>query len=117
MIEIGGIEYYIDLDNLDKVITSKTNKGKTVIDVETRTIVDSEGKIISTEIIKKEYERPREINMAKYETVRSLIDIILSTLDEIDDELGIDRALGDLPLPFKLSFNTLIGHGIINERK
>ena len=55
--------------------------------------------------------------MAKYETVRTLIEIILTTLDEIDDDLGIDRALGDLSLPFKLSFNTLIGHGIISERK
>lgn len=117
MIEIGGVEYYIDLDNLDKVIISKTNKGKTIIETETKTVVDSDGEIISTEIIKRETERPREINMAKYETVRTLIEIILTTLDEIDDELGIDRALGDLPLPFKLSFNTLIGHGIINERK
>ena len=117
MIEIGGIEYYIDFDNLDKVITSKTNKEKTIKETETKTIVDSDGNTISTEIIEKEYDRPREINMAKYETVRGLIEIILTTMDEIDDELGIDRALGDLPLPFKLSFNTLIGHGIINERK
>ena len=117
MIEIGGVEYYINLDNLDKVIISKTNKGKTIIETETKTIVDSDGKIVSTEIIERATERPREINMAKYETVRTLIEIILTTLDEIDDELGIDRALGDLPLPFKLSFNTLVGHGIINEKK
>ena len=108
MIEIGGVEYYINLDNLDKVIISKTNKGKTIIETETKTIVET---------IERATERPKEINMAKYETVRTLIEIILTTLDEIDDELGIDRALGDLPLPFKLSFNTLIGHGIISERK
>ena len=55
--------------------------------------------------------------MARYETVRQLIDVILTTLEEIDDELGIDRALDDLSLPFKLSFNTLIANGIINEIK
>ena len=117
MIEIGGIEYYIDLNSLDKIITSKNSRGNTVTETERKSILDENGKVISTEVTEKSYERPREINMARYETVRQLIDVILTTLEEIDDELGIDRALDDLSLPFKLSFNTLIANGIINEIK
>lgn len=117
MIEIGGIEYYIDLNNLDKVITSKISRGDTITETEKKSILDDNGKMLNVEVVEKTYERPREINMARYETVRQLIEVILTTLEEIDDELGIERALSDLSLPFKLSFNTLIANGIIKERK
>ena len=53
--------------------------------------------------------------MTKYETIRTLFEVILTTQDEVDGDLGVERALGKLPLPFKLSFNTLIEYGIIKE--
>ena len=115
MLEIGGVEYIIDLDMLEKVITSESNKKKTITEKETKKILDEKGELIGSEVYTKEYERVREIDMAKYETIRTLFEIILTTQEEVDDDLGVQRALDKLPLPFKLSFNTLIQYGIIKE--
>ena len=115
MLEIGGIEYTIDLDALDKIITSKPKNNKNVVEKEGKQIFDEKGELIGSEIYTKEYERVREIDMAKYETIRTLLEVILTTHEEVDDDLGVERGLSKLPLPFKLSFNTLIEHGIIKE--
>lgn len=115
MLEIGGIEYTIDLDMLGTVITTKASGEKTITEKETKKILDDKGELIGTEVYTKEFERVREIDMAKYETIRVLFEVILSSQEEVDDDLGIDRALNKLPLPFKLSFNTLLEYGIIKE--
>ena len=115
MLEIGGIEYTIDLDMLEKVITSKSNEKKTITEKEFKQILDEKGELIGSESYTKEYERVREIDMAKYETIRTLFEVILTTNEEVDDDLGLERGLAKLPLPFKLSFNTLIEYGIIKE--
>ena len=114
MLEIGGIEYVIDLDKLEKVITSSNSK-KTITETETKQILDEKGELIGSEVYTKEYERVREIDMAKYDTIRTLFEVILTTNEEVDDDLGLERGLAKLPLPFKLSFNTLIKYGIIKE--
>lgn len=115
MLEIGGVIYSVDLEALDKLITSKSKGGDKVIETETRENLDPTGKIESTKVITKEYDRVREIDMAKYETVRILFEIVLSMQEEIDDNLGVERALGETSLPFKLSFNTLLRYGVIKE--
>ena len=115
MLEIGGVEYTIDLDALDALITSKPHDNKMVVEKEFKQILDEKGELIGSEAYTKEYERLREIDMAKYETIRVLFEVILSTNEEVDDDLGVERGLGKLPLPFKLSFNTLINYGIIKE--
>lgn len=114
MLGIGGIEYTFDLDALDKLIIT-TFENQKIKETETKELIDDKGVVYSKEIITKEYDRVREIDMAKYETIRVLFEVVLSTQEEIDDELGIERALADLPLPFKLSFNTLLQYGIIKE--
>jgi hypothetical protein len=114
MLEIGGVDYVIDLKVLDKVISTEL-KSKNIVETETIKFLDSEGELVSTEIRTKEFERTREVDMAKYETIRTLLDVVFSTNEEVDDELGVERALNDLPLPFKLSFNTLLEYGIIKE--
>ena len=116
MLEIGGIEYSIDLVALDNLITNQESiKKKKITEVETKEILDEKGELIGSERFTKKYDSIREIDMAKYETIRVLLEVILSTQDEIDDELGVDRGLGKLSLPFKLSFNTLLEYGIIKE--
>lgn len=112
MLEIGGISYIIDIEVLDKVITSK-NKNKNIVESETIEHFDDNNNIISTEVRTKRFERVREIDMAKYETIRTLLEIVITTNEEVDDNLGIERGLNELPLPFKLSFNTLLEYGII----
>lgn len=115
MLEIGGVEYAIDLEALDAVITSKSHDTNKVTEKESKEILDEKGELIGSEVYTKEYERLREIDMAKYETIRVLFEVILSTQEEVDGDLGVERGLGKLPLPFKLSFNTLINYGIIKE--
>ena len=115
MLGIGGIDYAIDLEALDTLITTKTENGSKVRETEKKVILDEDGKVITTEKFTKVRDKVREIDMARYEIIRVLFEVILSTQDEIDDELGVDRALESLSLPFKLSFNTLLQYGIIKE--
>tara|TARA_R110000796_G_scaffold61077_2_gene141407 strand:- start:51264 stop:51614 length:351 start_codon:yes stop_codon:yes gene_type:complete len=115
MLGIGGVDYTIDLEALDVLITNKVVNGDKIKETEKKVILDKDGKVITTEEFTKEYDKVREIDMARYEVIRVLFEVILSTQDEIDDELGVDRALENLSLPFKLSFNTLLQYGIIKE--
>ena len=55
-----------------------------------------------------------QIDVAKYEMYRDLVGTLLSCVEVIDDKMGI-MALNSLPIPFKLSFNTLLMKGIIKE--
>lgn len=115
MLEIGGVIYSINLEALDELITSKTTGDGKVIETETKKITHKDPTKNSTTKITKEYDRVREIDMAKYETIRVLFEVVLSMQDEIDDGLGVERALDSTTLPFKLSFNTLLQYGIIKE--
>jgi len=118
MLEIGGIIYTVDLEALDALITSKTmNNDDKVVETKTVEYKNDTGGTDSTIITTKKCDRVREIDMAKYETIRVLFEVILSMQDEIDDGLGVERALSDTTLPFKLSFNTLLQYGIIKEEE
>ena len=55
-----------------------------------------------------------KIDVTKYEMYRDLIGALLSYNDIVDDKMGM-MALNQLPIPFKLSFNTLLMKGIIKE--
>jgi len=115
-LDFGGITYYIDLEAFDKLLSIDGNLSpKTVIDtVETETF-DAEGKLIGSEISKTTTSKNKEINIATYETLRMFLEMVLTYHDESDDTLGADRALLSTPLSFKISFNTLLKHGIIKE--
>lgn len=115
-LDFGGTTYYIDLDAFDKLLTIDGNiSPKTVIDtVETKTF-DAEGKLVSSEVSKTTTSKNKEINIATYETLRMFLEIVLTYNEESDDTLGVDRALLNTPLSFKISFNTLLKHGIIKE--
>tara|TARA_R100000544_G_scaffold37069_1_gene27010 strand:+ start:639 stop:989 length:351 start_codon:yes stop_codon:yes gene_type:complete len=115
MLGIGGIDYTIDLEALDMLITTKAENGSKTRETEKKVILDEDDKVITTEKFTKVYNKVREIDMARYEIIRVLFEVVLSTQDDIDDELGVDRALEGLSLPFKLSFNTLLQYGIIKE--
>lgn len=90
MLKIIGEHYYIDLDAIEKYV-----------DMTVQT-VDTTGKTETA------------INIIKYETVKLMLDVILSENDESDDKLGL-AASSDLSLPFKLAFNTLLNKKIINK--
>tara|TARA_B100000963_G_scaffold158208_2_gene137725 strand:+ start:1732 stop:2043 length:312 start_codon:yes stop_codon:yes gene_type:complete len=98
LLEIGGKEYYFDIDKLASEVQYENDKK----------IVDSESSEINDLATLK-------IDVTKYEMYRDLIGTILTPNDIIlDNKMGM-MALNELPIPFKLSFNTLLMKGIIKE--
>jgi hypothetical protein len=52
------------------------------------------------------------ISLVKFELVKTMIDVVMTESEDIDDNLGVKGTNG-LSLPFKLAFNTLLTHGIL----
>ena len=109
MIEFGGSIYYIDLDALEKTIlpvgVKPTDK---IIEREEKIHVDSDNNVVHTDITEVSKERGREIDGAKYEMVRLMLEILMDDMEEADDAtLGAERALEKTSLSYKIAFNTL----------
>jgi hypothetical protein len=115
-LDFGGVSYYIDFNALDDVLSiDKGNTPKKIIDtVETKSY-DGEGKLLNRDVTTTTTVKNKEINVATYETLRMFLEIVLTYSEESDDTLGLERALLSAPLSFKISFNTLLKHGIIKE--
>jgi hypothetical protein len=90
MLKIMGDHYFIDLDAIEKYVDMTVQN------------VDTTGKTETA------------INIIKYETVKLMLDVILTESDDADDKLGLASA-NNLSLPFKLAFNTLLNKKIINK--
>ena len=93
MFKILGEYYYIDLDAIDEFTRIY---GKPSTDGEE----DSD-------------ENQEKVHIVKYETLKFMLEIIMERPDDIDDKLGL--ASTELPLSFKLAFNTLLTKKIINK--
>ena len=97
-VEIMGSKMVIDLDEM---------MGFIKLDKDFYKVVEEEDK-------EPEFKPDFAINAAKYEMLRLLLDVLLSTNEEIDEKMGY-KNLDNLSFPFKLSFNTLIEYKIIKE--
>jgi len=89
-LEIMGIKMAIDTDELIKqvILDKKEIDGKLIDDF--------------------------AINAPKYEIFRLLLEVILTTQEEMDNKMGY-KSLDNSGFPFKLAFNTLIEHKILKE--
>ena len=117
MIEFGGIMYYIDIDALEKVISPALEPTK-LVETHTKTYLDEKGKIVSVEVNETSTERVREVNAAKYDLIRTMIEVVLDSVeDDIDDTMGAERGLEKVSLSFKIAFNTLYEYEIIKEKE
>jgi hypothetical protein len=85
MFKILGEHYYIDLDQIEKYISIESTSGDT----------------------------ENQIHLVKYESVKFMLEIVMEPTDGIDEKLGMNSS--ELPLPFKLAFNTLLIKKIINK--
>ena len=114
LIEFGkGTYFYLDSNKLEEIITSPTSD-QIVTDVEIKEIKNAEGTIISTETIRKSYNRGKELNLAQLSTLQLAIEIVLEDLEsDVDMTLGFERALEGMSLAYKLAFNTLLKEGIL----
>jgi hypothetical protein len=115
MIDIGGILYTLDLDAFNDVLTKINGKQEKSEDVETSTTYDSDGNVMGVMVVNKEFDKPIEIDGPKYDVLRMCLEILLTYNEEVDDSLGLERALKSTTIPFKIAFNTLLDYGILKE--
>ena len=95
MLEFLGENYYLDVDELEKQVSFE----KSVLPV----------------TVTGETEQPeQQISVTRYETFKSLIEVLLTEREEIDESLGLHGGK-DLTIPFKISFNTLLINKIIKK--
>lgn len=117
MIEFSDKYYYIDLNKIDKLITLNSfDEPGTYTETETTTESDEKGNLLRTIVVRKTTPRNKEIDSVKYDTIKTMLEILFDEQEESDETLGVDRVLSKMSLPFKLAFNTLIETGIIKEK-
>jgi hypothetical protein len=83
MFNVFGDNYYIDIDKIDKEVELKSISGET------------------------------QIHLVKYETIKLLIDVVVSEDGEVDENLGLKS--NEVSIPFKIAFNSLLMKKIINK--
>ena len=91
MLNFLGENYYIDVDELETQVS----------------LINSKLPLISGET-----ENEQQISVTRYETFKSLIEVVLTEREELDENLGIHSAK-NLTIPFKIAFNTLLINKII----
>jgi len=95
MLQFLGENYYLDINELEKQVSYE----KSVLPI----------------IISGETEVPeQQISVTRYETFKSLIEVLLTEREELDESLGLHGGK-DLTIPFKISFNTLLINKIIKK--
>ena len=55
-----------------------------------------------------------QISVTRYEIIKSLIEVLLTEREELDDNLGIHGSK-NLTIPFKIAFNTLLINNILKN--
>lgn len=116
MIEFGGVNYSFSLEAFSKAIKLGNSDPKELILFKTVETKTNENKISTTKVTETTSERGLEIDSAKYELIKTMIEIIMDDVDvEADDTLGVDRAFDKFNLSYKIAFNTLLSLGILVE--
>jgi hypothetical protein len=87
MIKVLGENYFIDIDKVQEIIS----------------IPD-----------KTSGETEQNVSLVKFELVKTMIDVLMTESEEIDENLGV-KGSTNLSIPFKLAFNTLLVHGILKN--
>jgi hypothetical protein len=83
MFNVFGDNYYIDIDKIDKEVELINSSGES------------------------------QIHLVKYETIKLLVDVVVSEDGEVDENLGLKS--NEVSIPFKLAFNSLLMKKIINK--
>ena len=94
-LSIAGAHFYVDFAELETIIGIK----------EKRKTKDKEGNSVEG----------YEINAPRYEILRMMLDTLLTSNEELDEDMG-SYSLKNLTIPFKLAFNTLSHYKIIKEK-
>lgn len=89
MLNILGENYYFDLDTISNYLNIDPPE-------------DSSG---NTE---------QHISIIRYEMVKMMVEVVLTENDDADELLG-SRATNNLTIPFKMAFNTMLKHKMIQS--
>lgn len=92
MLKFLGENYYLDINELERQVSYE----KSILPV-----------------LSGDTETPeQQISVTRFETFKSLIEVLLTEREELDEGLG-SHAGKDLTIPFKISFNTLLINNIL----
>lgn len=115
MLDFGGSVYYLDVNKFTELIRMDHPNGNEIVESVIKEMKDEKGKTITSEVVTTKRERDMYIQQTMYELLREMIDIVLNETDEMDEELGSERALDKMSISYKIAFNTLIHYGILVE--
>ncbi len=96
MIEVIGQRYYIDLNELESFVEL------------------TDPPVIKDEEEEKDEDVGQRFSIIKFEIVKTMIEVVLTEREELDENLGIHSAK-KTSIPFRLAFNTLLRHNIIKS--
>lgn len=108
---IAGNQYYFDLDELSNFI--KIEKDESVDDILGE---DKQNEGVETEGEPSEQVEGQIIDLTKWETIKVMIESVLSENGPVDEAMGRTKLGEQLSIPFRLSFNTLLNYKIIKEQ-
>lgn len=92
MFDIFGETYFVDIDAIERYI-----------DLDSKQKAEFSG------------ETPEQrINLVRYELVKTMLDVIMSEGEEIDEKMGMKASSG-LSIPFKIAVNSLLNKKLINH--
>ena len=89
MIQLMGENYYFDLDVINDYIN-----------IESKQVVTG--------------DTDQHISVVKYEMVKMIMEIVVTEQEETDEMLG-HKGSNNLTLPFKIAWNTLLKHKMIQS--
>lgn len=95
MLEFLGENYYLDVSELERQVSYENSVLPVTTTGETETI-------------------EQQISVTRYDTFKSLIEVVLTEREDIDEGLGLHGSK-NLTIPFKIAFNTLLINKIIKK--
>ena len=117
MLEYGDKIFYIDLDQLDKVLDLKSDSQDEAPETKTITTTTHPNGEKTHEVVQVFSEKRREMNITRFNIFNNLLDVLLNDFDEDNDVmLGADNELDKASFAVKLAFNTLKINKIIKEK-
>lgn len=116
LIKIGNSSLIIDFNAMSDLIIEQPDcdNGTLGEDTETTTFYEKDS-VTQTRVTTKKYDKGKEIDVSKYEILKTMIDIVLSYYDEVDDKLGVERIFKNMPIPVKIAFNTLLYYKVLRN--
>ena len=102
MLQFLDENYYVDFIALEKEVNIPKSEDGKVLPPKKETEEGTDDKF------------SQHISVVKFETIKMMLEVVLTEREEIDDNLGIRSGTSkSLSIPFKIAFNTLLRHGII----